>query len=70
MRILSASHLAANPAASRKTRLDFLYRIVSEWRRNLTFELGMRYDWNITPTERYDRFIVFDQTDRIAHSRR
>ena len=21
----------------------------------------MRYDWNVTPTERYDRFIVFDQ---------
>ena len=31
------------------------------WLRNLTFELGLRYDWNITPTERYDRFIVFDQ---------
>ncbi|HJX90426.1 MAG TPA: TonB-dependent receptor, partial [Pyrinomonadaceae bacterium] len=30
------------------------------WRRNLTFELGVRYDWNITPTERFDRFIVFD----------
>lgn len=27
---------------------------------NLTLELGMRYDWNATPTERYDRFIVFD----------
>jgi len=30
------------------------------WRRNMTFELGIRYDWNITPTERFDRFIVFD----------
>src|SRR6476469_8593003 len=30
------------------------------WRRNLTFELGLRYDWNITPTERFDRFVVFD----------
>ena len=29
-------------------------------RPNLTLELGVRYDWNITPTERYDRFIVFD----------
>ncbi len=29
-------------------------------RPNLTLELGLRYDWNITPTERYDRFIVFD----------
>jgi hypothetical protein len=27
---------------------------------SLTFELGLRYDWNKTPTERYDRFIVFD----------
>lgn len=29
-------------------------------RSNLTLELGLRYDCNITPTERYDRFIVFD----------
>jgi predicted porin len=27
---------------------------------NLTFELGLRYDWNMTPSERYNRFIVFD----------
>ena len=31
-------------------------------RSNLTLELGLRYDWNITPTERYDRFIVFDSS--------
>lgn len=30
------------------------------FRRNLTFELGLRYEWNMTPTERYDRFIIFD----------
>lgn len=29
-------------------------------RRNLTLELGLRYDWNMTPTERFDRFVVFD----------
>jgi hypothetical protein len=29
-------------------------------RPNLTLELGLRYDWNMTPSERYDRFIVFD----------
>lgn len=23
-------------------------------------ELGLRYEWNMTPSERYDRFIVFD----------
>lgn len=28
----------------------------------LTLELGLRYEWNMTPTERYDRFIVFDPT--------
>ena len=30
------------------------------WRPNLTLELGLRYDWNLTPEERYGRFIVFD----------
>jgi outer membrane receptor protein involved in Fe transport len=27
---------------------------------NVTLELGLRYDWNMTPTERYNRFVVFD----------
>ena len=36
-----------------------------KWRPNLTLELGLRYEWNMTPSERYDRFIVFDPT---AHS--
>lgn len=26
----------------------------------LNLELGLRYEWNMTPSERYDRFIVFD----------
>jgi outer membrane receptor protein involved in Fe transport len=30
------------------------------WRPNLTLELGLRYDWNMTPDERYGRFVVFD----------
>jgi hypothetical protein len=29
-------------------------------RTNLMLELGLRYEWNMTPSERYDRFIVFD----------
>src|SRR5215207_2720268 len=29
-------------------------------RPNLTLELGLRYDWNMTPTERFNRFVVFD----------
>jgi hypothetical protein len=27
---------------------------------NLTLELGFRYDWNFTPSERYDRFVLFN----------
>lgn len=33
-------------------------------RPNLTLELGLRYDWNMTPTERYNRFVVFDHLTR------
>jgi hypothetical protein len=29
-------------------------------RNNLTLELGIRYEWHVTPTERDNRFIVFD----------
>jgi hypothetical protein len=28
--------------------------------RKLTLELGLRYEWHISPTERNDRFVVFD----------
>ena len=28
---------------------------------SLTLEMGLRYEWNMTPSERYDRFIIFDQ---------
>jgi hypothetical protein len=31
-----------------------------KWRPNLTLELGLRYDWNLTPKERDGRFVVFD----------
>lgn len=31
-----------------------------KWRPNLTLDLGLRYDANLAPTERYDRFVVFD----------
>ncbi|MDQ3907701.1 MAG: TonB-dependent receptor, partial [Acidobacteriota bacterium] len=29
-------------------------------RKNLTLELGLRYDWNMSPTERFDKFVNFD----------
>src|SRR6266545_4023750 len=31
---------------------------------SLTLELGLRYDWLMSPTERYDRLVVFDQGAR------
>jgi hypothetical protein len=31
-----------------------------KWRPHFTLELGLRYEWNMTPEERYGRFIVFD----------
>jgi Carboxypeptidase regulatory-like domain/TonB dependent receptor-like, beta-barrel len=30
--------------------------------RGLTLELGLRYEWHVTPTERDNRFVVFDAT--------
>jgi hypothetical protein len=29
-------------------------------RSNLTLELGMRYEWHVTPTEHHNQFVVFD----------
>jgi hypothetical protein len=40
--------------------LGFFIQDSYKWRPNLTFELGLRYEWNMTPNERYGRFIVFD----------
>jgi hypothetical protein len=37
-------------------------------RSNLTIELGLRYEWHVTPTERDDKFVVFD-ADRVWLSR-
>jgi outer membrane receptor protein involved in Fe transport len=33
-------------------------------RPNVTLELGLRYDWNMSPTERFNRFVVFDPATR------
>jgi hypothetical protein len=40
--------------------LGFFTQDSFKWRPNFTIELGLRYDWNMTPTERYDRFVIFD----------
>ena len=33
-------------------------------RSRLTLDVGVRFDWNLAPAERYDRFIVFDPESR------
>jgi len=40
--------------------LGFFLQDNYQLRPNLMLELGLRYEWNITPTERFNRFIVFD----------
>ena len=40
--------------------LGFFVQDNYKLRPNLTVELGLRYEWNMTPTERFDRFIIFD----------
>ena len=40
--------------------LGFFVQDSYKLRPDLTLELGLRYEWNMTPSERYDRFIVFD----------
>jgi carboxypeptidase family protein len=40
--------------------LDLFAQESFKLRSNLTIELGLRYAWHMTPTERFDRFVVFD----------
>jgi len=40
--------------------LEFFMQDSFQWQSNLTFELGLRYSWNMTPSERFDRFVIFD----------
>jgi hypothetical protein len=32
------------------------------WKPNFTWEVGFRYDWNMTPTEAHNQFAVYQQT--------
>jgi hypothetical protein len=40
--------------------LGFFFQDNYKPRADLAFDLGLRYEWNMTPSERYNRFIVFD----------
>jgi len=54
--------LGSQSSSISENALGFFVQDNYKLRPNLTVELGLRYDWNLTPTERYDRFIVFDQS--------
>jgi|SwirhisoilCB2_FD_contig_101_948548_length_3288_multi_4_in_0_out_0_1 Carboxypeptidase regulatory-like domain len=40
--------------------LDFFAQDSFKFTQNLTLELGLRYAWNMSPTEAKDRFVTFD----------
>jgi hypothetical protein len=40
--------------------LGFFVQDSFKLRPNFTIEVGLRYDWNISPSERYDRLVIFD----------
>jgi TonB dependent receptor-like, beta-barrel len=52
--------LGSQSSSINEDALGFFIQDNFNLRRNLTLELGLRYEWNMTPTERYDRFIIFD----------
>jgi hypothetical protein len=52
--------LGGQPSSIDQGALGLFVQSNYQWQPNLTLELGLRYDWNMTPDERYGRFIVFD----------
>ncbi len=52
--------LPGNASSIAQTAFDLFVLDSFKWRSNLTLDLGVRYEMNLAPTERYNRFIVFD----------
>jgi hypothetical protein len=44
----------------RQSALGVFFQDAVTVRSNLTVDVGLRYEWHMTPTERDDRFVVFD----------
>ena len=54
--------LPATASSIAQTALDLFIVDSYKWRSNLTLDLGFRYELNLPPSERFNRFIVFDPT--------
>lgn len=52
--------LPSTASSIAQTAFDVFVLDSFRWRPNLTFDLGLRYELNLPPSERFDRFIVFD----------
>ena len=52
--------LGNQSSSTKQGALGLFVQSSYKWRPNLTLELGLRYEWNMAPGERYGRFIVFD----------
>jgi hypothetical protein len=52
--------LPSTASSVAQTAVDFFALDSFRWRPNLTFDLGLRYELNLSPTERFNRFIIFD----------
>lgn len=57
--------LPSTASSIAQTALDAFALDSFRWKSNLTLDLGFRYELNLPPTERFNRFIVFDP-ERVA----
>jgi hypothetical protein len=57
--------LPSTASSIAQTAIDVFALDNYKWKSNVTFDLGFRYELNLPPTERFNRFIVFDP-ERVA----
>jgi TonB dependent receptor len=57
--------LPSTASSIAQTAFDVFALDSFRWKSNLTLDLGLRYELNLPPTERFNRFILFDP-DRVA----